>query len=311
MKNFYLFTSLFLFVFLNTTAFGQIPDNNNDPKDDDNSDNLFAIVVRGDVKPDSLNIEEWTPPCIDFSDPSFSKVGFEIGLFNLDKSPLPCDLFIQLEFNENKIQSDLLTFTCEENYFCQECPNTPMSFCTAEIEFNFSPEMFEELCIGNETLTKKVYFNWGIYYDCEMGDPKNDRRNQFVITSSDSCEDWFWFPPCMDIESGYAEGSFEHCVNCPEGDTIESNNGRSQSEGRSNEEIKLYPIPASNNIEIYISDNIKDFAIDRIVDAFGQTYKMDGRLKLNRLDISDLPSGLYYLLISTEDGLITKALIKN
>ena len=85
------------------------------------------------------------------------------------------------------------------------------------------------------------------------------------------------------------------------------------SEIASNESFKLFPNPAKDIVNIY-DETLKGDVKVEIVDMVGrvvstETVKMQNNR--NTIDTSRLPKGVYVLKFTTEQGVITKKLIKN
>ena len=73
---------------------------------------------------------------------------------------------------------------------------------------------------------------------------------------------------------------------------------------------KLYPNPAQDIINIKTNSNIN---MIKVYNNSGQIIRKytDGLSNNNQLDISDLPNGLYYLVIETSEGIVSKKLLVN
>lgn len=74
---------------------------------------------------------------------------------------------------------------------------------------------------------------------------------------------------------------------------------------RINSTIDVYPNPATDFVNIDSKDNIKSI---RIFELSGKT--IDAKLKGKTVDIKNLPKGIYILNIETENGIISKKIIK-
>ncbi len=72
------------------------------------------------------------------------------------------------------------------------------------------------------------------------------------------------------------------------------------------EEIKIYPNPAEGEIEIIGIDN---FDV-KIIDAFGRIIK-EQFLFHQKIDVSGLPKGIYFISIYTDNQQFTKRIIKH
>ena len=72
------------------------------------------------------------------------------------------------------------------------------------------------------------------------------------------------------------------------------------------EEIKIYPNPTEGEIEIIGIDNLEV----KIIDAFGRIVS-EQTVFNQKIDISELPGGIYYISINTNNKQITKRIIKH
>lgn len=71
------------------------------------------------------------------------------------------------------------------------------------------------------------------------------------------------------------------------------------------ENIKLYPIPATEILNIQTSFDIRSITIQDI-----HGHKIETKIKSNTLDISNLNSGVYFLFIETPGGIVSKKIVK-
>jgi len=71
------------------------------------------------------------------------------------------------------------------------------------------------------------------------------------------------------------------------------------------ENIKLYPIPATDILNIQTSFDIRSITIQDI-----HGHKIETKIKSNTLDISNLNSGVYFLFIDTPGGIVSKKIVK-
>lgn len=69
--------------------------------------------------------------------------------------------------------------------------------------------------------------------------------------------------------------------------------------------IKLYPIPATDILNIQTSFDIRSINIQDI-----HGHKIETKIKSNTLDISNLNSGVYFLFIDTPGGIVSKKIVK-
>ncbi|NOU59246.1 fibronectin type III domain-containing protein [Marinifilum caeruleilacunae] len=75
------------------------------------------------------------------------------------------------------------------------------------------------------------------------------------------------------------------------------------------EELKLYPNPAKDFVNLFIQGNIQSRV--RISSITGKTIKVVTLdLENNTLDVSDLPSGMYFISIEDGEEVVTKKLLK-
>ncbi|WP_421918755.1 fibronectin type III domain-containing protein [Marinifilum sp.] len=75
------------------------------------------------------------------------------------------------------------------------------------------------------------------------------------------------------------------------------------------EELKLYPNPAKDHVNLFIQGNIQSRV--RISSITGKTIKiLNLGMENNILDISDLPSGMYFISIEDGEEVVTKKLLK-
>ncbi len=75
-----------------------------------------------------------------------------------------------------------------------------------------------------------------------------------------------------------------------------------------NNEISIYPNPVSNELFIEISDNSKAKCI--IMDILGNELRNEAINSSEKMDISKLPSGIYFVKVITDTNEITKKIIK-
>ena len=74
--------------------------------------------------------------------------------------------------------------------------------------------------------------------------------------------------------------------------------------------IQLFPNPANTTISIEVKDNSRIQNIE-ILDLKGQCIHTEGKNDSNNIDISTLPTGVYFVRICTDRGIETKKFIKN
>lgn len=85
--------------------------------------------------------------------------------------------------------------------------------------------------------------------------------------------------------------------------------GLSLSDTAPVEELKVYPNPAKDYVNLYIQGNIQSKV--RITTITGKTIKlMTLDMENNNIDISELPSGMYFISIEDGEEIITKKLLK-
>jgi hypothetical protein len=75
------------------------------------------------------------------------------------------------------------------------------------------------------------------------------------------------------------------------------------------ENLKIYPIPAKDKLEIFVTliDLAKEFNKYNIVNSLGEII-LEGRLNFSSksysIDVSNISSGIYFLQIRGENGLV-------
>jgi len=69
--------------------------------------------------------------------------------------------------------------------------------------------------------------------------------------------------------------------------------------------ISIYPNPATDNISIVLSEDIKDYQIS-LINALGQTML---QTQSTKVDVSSIPDGLYFLSIKSDQGEFNKRVI--
>lgn len=75
--------------------------------------------------------------------------------------------------------------------------------------------------------------------------------------------------------------------------------------------VKVYPNPATENINVEVSENFVGKNIDIISFSTGVSVRsMKVEKSTEIIDVNDLPSGQYYISIANENGLITKVFVK-
>ncbi|MBU1370485.1 MAG: T9SS type A sorting domain-containing protein, partial [Bacteroidetes bacterium] len=71
---------------------------------------------------------------------------------------------------------------------------------------------------------------------------------------------------------------------------------------------RIYPNPATDFVYISAEENIREISI---INQQGQLVQKEGnKLQQDRIDLSNLPAGIYTLMLETENGLITRKQIK-
>jgi len=71
-------------------------------------------------------------------------------------------------------------------------------------------------------------------------------------------------------------------------------------------ELGVYPIPAKNELNVVCSKNIEGLMVHSVS---GQHIRSYGQ-QTNRIDVSDLPNGMYLLVVQTENGPLQRRFIK-
>ncbi|MFM1876907.1 MAG: hypothetical protein RL266_2644, partial [Bacteroidota bacterium] len=74
----------------------------------------------------------------------------------------------------------------------------------------------------------------------------------------------------------------------------------------SENELGVYPVPAKNELNVLCSQNMEGL---RIYSISGQHIRSYGQ-QTKRIDISDLSSGMYLLMVQTENGPLQRRFIK-
>ncbi|MCL2512168.1 MAG: T9SS type A sorting domain-containing protein [Bacteroidales bacterium] len=76
--------------------------------------------------------------------------------------------------------------------------------------------------------------------------------------------------------------------------------------------LQVYPNPTTGELTIEISDMRYEISDIEIYDVFGRKQISNLKSQIsNPIDVSHLPSGIYFIRITTENGVITKKVIKN
>jgi len=77
-----------------------------------------------------------------------------------------------------------------------------------------------------------------------------------------------------------------------------------------NVNVKIFPNPAANFIQIYSDNHINEVSI---VNQLGQTVQKEFNLDTNTciINLNTLPKGIYFVNVKTENSVITKKLLKN
>ena len=76
--------------------------------------------------------------------------------------------------------------------------------------------------------------------------------------------------------------------------------------------VKLYPNPATNTLNVSVSDASIRITGVEIYNVYGQLINVgtQGPASPQRINISGLASGVYYMRIVTDGGLVTKPFVK-
>ncbi|MBK9211603.1 MAG: T9SS type A sorting domain-containing protein [Saprospiraceae bacterium] len=77
-----------------------------------------------------------------------------------------------------------------------------------------------------------------------------------------------------------------------------------------NNSIEVYPNPTSGQSTIRNLDGDNIIKGMKIIDISGREYSIDQKYAADKVDISEVPSGFYLLVINTENGIITKKIEK-
>ena len=80
--------------------------------------------------------------------------------------------------------------------------------------------------------------------------------------------------------------------------------------------VTLYPNPASNTINLIVNDDNINVTGVEIYNVYGQLVETHGHLEthghasLQRINVSSLANGMYYVRVTTDKGLVTKNFVK-
>ena len=76
--------------------------------------------------------------------------------------------------------------------------------------------------------------------------------------------------------------------------------------------VTLYPNPATNTLNVSVSDASIRITGVEIYNVYGQMINVEAQslASQQRIDISGLASGVYYVRIVTDGGLVTKPFVK-
>jgi hypothetical protein len=78
-------------------------------------------------------------------------------------------------------------------------------------------------------------------------------------------------------------------------------------------EVAIYPNPTANVLNLELSDNIKEVNQISVLDVLGQVVKVNSSGTGNRITLytEELESGLYFLTLDLNQGMVVKRFIKN
>jgi len=77
-------------------------------------------------------------------------------------------------------------------------------------------------------------------------------------------------------------------------------------------EIELFPNPANNYFDLKVNPNILQTRFCRVINVFGQVVKaFNIENEVTRVNIEELPKGMYLIIIDAKHDLVSKKLIKN
>jgi hypothetical protein len=109
------------------------------------------------------------------------------------------------------------------------------------------------------------------------------------------CKSYYYIDEiCVSIDS----------LTCNAPDAINENLG-------ANNEIKIYPIPTSNCINIDLNSSNLKFNSYKLFDVYGRLLKQGNIFNNAKIDVSDNKKGVYFLQIKIENQILNKKIIIN
>jgi len=89
--------------------------------------------------------------------------------------------------------------------------------------------------------------------------------------------------------------------------------GMGINETENNDVVRVYPNPTTGEIRFEISDMRYEILEIEIFDVFGRNIvsNLKSQISNQKIDISHLPTGVYFVKITTDNGVITKKIIKS
>ena len=75
-------------------------------------------------------------------------------------------------------------------------------------------------------------------------------------------------------------------------------------------DVSVYPNPFDNELNIILTDNIENTTIS-IINTVGKiVLTTQAKSYTNMVDLSNLPIGMYFVRVSSQEGLYTQKIIK-
>ena len=80
-------------------------------------------------------------------------------------------------------------------------------------------------------------------------------------------------------------------------------------------EVNIYPNPVQNTLHILLKSSVKSYTEISLLDMMGQTliHNMIGDFSNDKqlsIDMNDLPNGLYFVKVQTDDQFMIRKVIK-
>ncbi|MDY6327306.1 MAG: T9SS type A sorting domain-containing protein, partial [Bacteroidales bacterium] len=75
--------------------------------------------------------------------------------------------------------------------------------------------------------------------------------------------------------------------------------------------VSLYPNPATNHVDVLVSDNSVNVSRLEVYDVYGKLLnEVEVVDNPTRIDVSSLASGVYFVKVITGEGVTTKTFVK-